>query len=108
MPRSWYMGRFMNGKQVTILAAAITTIGALSTAACGDDSASNGGAGGGSTGSTTNTGSTGTTMTSSSTGGFPCSPSASCMAPDKDCIGLVDNTAAMKPGLRIAQLTVAK
>ena len=69
-----------------------------STVGCGGNGGEGGsGPGGGSNNSSSATGST----------GFPCSPKASCVAADKECLGLVDN-ASGKAGLRMSHLDLTK
>src|SRR4029079_8937019 len=45
----------------------------------------------------------------SGTGGAaPCAPGPACTAADKECIGLVDNSAQAKPGLRMSEIDFTK
>jgi hypothetical protein len=90
------------------LGAAFAVVVGGGVAGCGD---SDGGTGGttsatGSGSTSTGSGSNSSSSSSSSSGGGACEPGASCMAADKECIGLVDNSGQSKFGLRIAELTV--
>jgi hypothetical protein len=80
----------------------VVGVGALATAGVVGCGSSNGSTG--TTGTSTTTGSA-----STSTGGpKSCAPSAACTttAPDKDCLGLVDNKGQTKFGLRMSELDV--
>lgn len=90
--------RFSIGMTVIGMGIAVTSA-ALLAVGCGDD---------GTSGTTSNA------TTSSSSGGaaceakFPCSPVAAecCQAKAAECIPFTDNSAAAKPTLRMAQLTI--
>ena len=59
-------------------------------------------------GASSSSGSSGASSSSSSGSVGPCSPTASCPAADKTCIGFVDNTGKTKFGLRMSEVDLTK
>jgi hypothetical protein len=84
-----------------VILGGLSAVAAIVTmVACGGSNNGNTGGSGG-TGTTSATG-----TTSSATGAGACAPKASCIATDKDCIGLVDNSGKAKFGLRMSELDI--